>query len=164
MKPADPALICGRTHRVVKQDVTVSPHPRRESGMEFITDRLRPGHCDRRRKQSIHAAHPGADRTFSGAVKMHHLPQCVHARIRATRADGADRHAGNARARRFQPVLHGATCGLGLPAAKTAAVVFNAQNQSQGLRSRAFHAPEKRNRGRSTAAVVDHATTCRLTE
>jgi len=80
---------------------------------------------------SVSAIHPRAERAFDRDVRVNHLFQRVYARIGAACAQDRDRLRGDFAERGFHAVLNGVNTGfLGLPPAKRAAVIFNAQGES----------------------------------
>ena len=126
MKPADAAVIATRSHSMIEQHITVNACLRRKSRMKILMHGMRPGHGYGWRQQRIHATHPCTQRTVNSTVKMHHLPQRMHAGVGTSGADCAHRYTGNAGAGRFQTILDRARSSLRLPAAESAAVILDA--------------------------------------
>lgn len=133
MVPAHPAREHARPHRVVEQQVAVAALLDREACVEIRRHFPSPHDGDAGGQMRVDAAHPGGERARRADVEMRHLVARMHAGVGAPGRHHRDFFAGDHGHRPFQVVLDAATRGLRLPAAETAAVVFQADGDPHAL-------------------------------
>ena len=132
MKPAHPAVVQRRTHRMTVEYVAIRARYGRVTRVKAVGHGHGPLHRDGSRQQRVDTAHPGRFRTDRRGVEMRHLRQGMHAGIRAPGCGQAHRLTGDGRKRALQVILDGIAGWLRLPAAEAAAVVFDADCDSHG--------------------------------
>ncbi len=114
-------------------NVAVAAHGRTEPGTEIIAHGPGPVHTDIVRQLCVDAHDPGFKLTLRSRVEMHNLPGRVDTGVGATRADHLHAMVGHNRQRFLDFILNRARAmRLHLPAAKAAAVVFDAEGDSLG--------------------------------
>ncbi len=100
---------------------------RGKSGVEVISNGLRPAHGHTGRQVGIHPTHPCTIRAIGQGVEMNYLRQGMHTRIGTTGTHYARRRIGDDGKRSLDGILHGTTIRLRLPATERGTVIFDAE-------------------------------------
>src|SRR5205814_8339363 len=116
--------------RPIQQQIRVAASGSFAARMESVAYLSCPLDRDGAGQESIDAAHPRGQLARRGGIEMSYLTERMYTRVGSARALRADRVSGYLRERRVHSVLDRASRGLLLPAAKAAAVVFQAKGKA----------------------------------
>jgi len=120
-----------RFDRPVQDDVAVEARDRAVARVKVADRRFGPEDAHAVGQVGVAAHDPGIRFPFGGRIEMHDLFDRMHAGVGPACTNHGDRFIRDFRQRLLQRGLYTAPFGLELPAAKAAAVVFDAERDAQ---------------------------------